>query len=244
MACLKRCWVALWQAQHLARFKAGAIELGIAFPEADINTSLSALCQNLRGHYVLRLTLTRGAAGRGLAADTQDFTYIATLQAFDAALMFRPLDLVPVSIRRNETSPASRIKVTSYMDAILAAREAAAKGFDDGLMLNNKGFVASTTIGNLFLVKGNHFVTPSLDQGILPGIMRSVVITLAPQAGFHVAERAIEACEFEAADGYFVTNSLRFLRPSKGYAQAQVQTLIDLLCAAAQQQTGQDPRTI
>ncbi len=236
--------VALWHNEHLARFKNSAAELGMAFPEQEIAASVAALCKEATKHHVLRLTLTRGASGRGLASETDDFSYFATLQPFDPGLMFQPVDLTLVSVCRNETSPASRLKVTSYMDQILAAREAAARKCDDALMLNTKGNVACSTIGNVFLIKGNHLITPALDQGILPGIMRAVVLGLAESEGFIVEERAVAATELDKSGGVFTTNSLRFLRPAKGYAGSRHEPLIERLCAAAKMQSGADLRAI
>ena len=234
---------ALWCKDHMERFAASAEELGIAFPKDEIKTSIAVLCKDALAHHVLRLTLTRGSAGRGLATDTDDFTYLATLQAFDPKLMFKPVTMGLVSVCRNDTSPASRMKTTSYMDGILAAREAEEDSPHEALMLNTKGFVASATIGNVFLVMGKVLVTPSLDQGILPGIMRKNVISLAGKAGFAVEERPVEASELEKADGLFMTNSLRFLSPVPRYAVQDYSTLIELLCAAAKAESGADPRT-
>jgi branched-chain amino acid aminotransferase len=236
---------ALWQHEHLLRFKTSADELGMTYPEVEIAASIAALCRAARGHHVLRLTLTRGSAGRGLASDTSDFTYFASLQPFDTQLMFQPVDLMMfASIRRNETSPATRLKTTSYMDQILAARKATQAGFDDGLMLNSQGNIACSTIGNVFLIEGNRLITPSLDQGILPGIMRGVLMVAAAQAGFNVEERAIPSSEGKQADGLFTTNSLRFIRPAKRYGEHNYDALMELLCAAAKAQTGIDPRNI
>lgn len=236
--------VALWSRDHIDRMAASADELGIAFPLAEIEASIAALCQDVLSHHVLRLTLTRGSAGRGLAADTGDFTYLATLQPFDPNLMFKPSAFELVSVCRNETSASSRMKTTSYMDGILAAREAATEAPHEALMMNTKGFVASATIGNVFLVKGNVLVTPSLDQGILPGIMRRNVISVANKAGYTVEERPVEQHELEKADGFFMTNSLRFLSAAPRYAVQDYTSLIDLLCAAAKAESGADPRKI
>lgn len=234
--------VALDLQDHLARLAASAAELGIACPRDEIAHSVTVLCKGVAAHHVLRLTLTRGSAGRGLATDTDDFTYIATLQPFNAALMFRPTELRLVSVCRNDTSDASRMKTTSYMDQILAAREAQAESAAEPLMLNTRGRVASATIGNVFLTFGTTLVTPSLDQGILPGIMRKNVLGVAARAGFSIAERPVEAHELEKADGVFLTNSLRFLCPSPRHGRQDFAPIIELLCAQAKAACGMDPR--
>lgn len=236
--------VALDAEGHLARLAASAERLGITYPRDEITASVSALCRDMVPHHVLRLTLTRGSAGRGLATDTDDFTYVATLQPFIAGVMFQPMAFRLVSVCRNDTSDASRMKTTSYMDQILAAREAQEESPDEPLMLNTRGRLASATIGNIFLAFGDRLVTPSLDQGILPGIMRGNVLAVAADAGFAIEERPVEAIELEKADGVFLTNALRFLCPSLHHARQDFAGLVDRLCARAKADCGLDPRTI
>jgi branched-chain amino acid aminotransferase len=234
--------VALDLVDHLQRFANSAKVLGIVFPRDEIAASVVALCDGVTDHHVLRLTLTRGSAGRGLAADTDGFTYVATVQPYNAAMMFQPVELCLVSVCRNDTSDASRLKTTSYIDQILAAREAQEDSAAEPLMCNTKGALASASIGNVFLSFGQRLVTPSLDQGILPGIMRKNVIALAGKAGFAVEERPVDPSELETADGVFITNALRFLAASPLHERTDYATLIDVLCAAAKADCGVDPR--
>lgn len=195
--------VALWRLQHVARMQAAANELGIGFDRTMVN---AAIDQHLRaGPHALRLTLTRGAAPRGLASDGGDPTLLAHADPFDVGLMFRPVSLVTSRIRRNETAPSSRLKTLSYIDNIAAAREAAPH---EALMLNTSGHVASAHIANIFMLKDGALITPSLDQAILPGIMRQVLLDAFPHQ-----ERALAPAELFTADAVFLTNSLRFIRP-------------------------------
>ncbi len=204
--------VALWQTEHLQRMQDAALELGIPFPENQIKNAIATLIHHCKGHHVLRLTLTRGEGGRGLAGDIAKPTLIGSLQPFDVALRFQPVSLGTSSLRRNLHSPTARLKTLSYLDNILAAREAHAKGFDDALMLNTAGRVACTTIGNVFLEVEGGLLTPSLPEAILPGIMRATVIRLAKQAGMKVSERHVKSADIAKADAMFMTNSLRFVR--------------------------------
>jgi branched-chain amino acid aminotransferase len=162
---------------------------------------------------VLRLTLTRGAGGRGLAASSDRPTFIGTLTDFDRALQFQPMTLMTSRIERNLKSPTSSIKTISYIDQVMAAREAVNQDFDEALMLNSKGRVACCTIGNIFLVIDGTLVTPSLGEGILDGVMRSVIIDSAKDAGLKVSERMVRLADLDRADGMFATSSLRFVRP-------------------------------
>jgi branched-chain amino acid aminotransferase len=204
--------IALWRDEHLERMRKAAAELGVPFPKAQITTAVDALILRAKGHHVLRLTLTRGAGGRGLSADVSTPTLIGTSQPFDVSLRFQAMTMMTASLRRNLQSPTSRLKTLSYIDNILAAREASAAGMDEALMLNTAGRVASATIGNVFLEIDGLLITPSLKEGILPGIMRNVVISKAKQMGVTVRERQVRPNDIAKADAMFVTNSLRFLR--------------------------------
>jgi branched-chain amino acid aminotransferase len=204
--------VALWRFEHVERMRKAALELGVPFPEDAVEDAIDALTRRCKGHHVLRLTLTRGAGGRGLAGGVGKPTLIGSIMPFDERLRFQPLTLTTSSIRRNLHSPSSRLKTLSYIDNVIAAREAHAKDVDDALMLNTGGRVASATIGNVFLLVEGTLLTPSLSEGILPGIMRDSVIRLAKQAGIKVSEKQIKPSDIAKADSMFVTNSLRFVR--------------------------------
>jgi branched-chain amino acid aminotransferase len=205
--------VALWRDAHVERMRRGASLLGISFPAQDVNTAMDALLATGTGHHVLRLTLTRGAGSRGLAGDAERSTLVGTLADFDPGLQFQPITLCISSIERNLRSPTASIKTTSYIDQVMATREAAQRECDDALMLNSEGRVACCASGNIFLTMAKRLVTPSLGEGILNGIMRTLVIQAAQQAGLEVTEQPVQRSDLAVADGMFATNSLRFMRP-------------------------------
>jgi branched-chain amino acid aminotransferase len=198
----------VWLAAHLARMEAAADALGIAFPRAMITSSLHDSGFDAGELEALRITLTRGPGHRGLAGDAGPPTLLVTSSAFDASLQFQPVHLVTASTRRNEHSAASRLKTLSYMDNILAAREAAARGCDDALMLNTTGRAACATIGNVFAVAKHGIVTPPLADGALPGIARRKLLEMG-----HAREAPLTPEDLREAEALFMTNSLRLVRP-------------------------------
>jgi branched-chain amino acid aminotransferase len=205
--------IALWRGEHVARMKTAARALGIAFPEQEIESAIDGITQGTTGSCVLRLTLTRGETGRGLAANGTAPTVIATLDSFDEALRFQPVKLATVTTRRNMHSITAHHKTLSYLDNVMAAREAENLGADDGVMLNTAGRVACTTMANIFLETPEGLITPALEEGVLPGIMRSEILRLARLAGCPVEERPVTAAELATAEAMFTSNSLRFIRP-------------------------------
>jgi branched-chain amino acid aminotransferase len=204
--------VALWRFEHLERMRAAADMIGISYPEDQIENAIDALTHKAKGHHVLRLTLTRGEGGRGLAVKTGKPTLVGTLQPFDVKLRFQPTALITSSIKRNLHSPASSVKSLSYIDNILAARQAHDKDSEDAVMLNSAGRVACTTIGNLFFEKDGTLVTPPLGEAVLPGIMRAEIIRAAKLLGVAVKEKRVTPKDLAEADHIFISNSLRFIR--------------------------------
>lgn len=234
-----------WLADHLDRLLAGAKMLGIPAGRTMIETAVAqTLHATSHRHGILRITLTRGAGVRGLAADGAEPSLLVAVGPWTKGMLFSPAKLVTSTIRRNETSPASRLKTLSYIDNILAAREAAAAGCDDALFLNTKGEVAATTIANIFILRNGRLLTPPERAGILPGIARKKLL-----AASGADEREIAPAEMLDAEAVFLTNSLRLIRPvhvldGRGlrHDDAALARYFEQLCASIVQETGCDPR--
>lgn len=239
----------LWLDDHVQRMAHAATELGIAFNAEGTFTALTgvlkksnALCE------VLRITLSRGSTSRGLAGDGASPSLLITLDDFAAKNLFQSCRLKVSRVRRNEFAPSSRLKTLSYIDGIAAAREVAADA-DDALMLNTSGHVASATVANIFMLHGDELITPSLDQGILPGITRRVLLNHAKELGLKPVKRAVRLEDLVRADAVFLCNSLRFIRPvtmlnGEPLGKSSLDRLIEGLGGLAKKQCGNDPRTL
>ena len=203
----------IWLEEHLARLEVAAHELGLP---ADITAIRVVLLEVLKTsqsqNEVLRITLTRGPTKRGLAASGETPSLIISLNPFDATKLPTSVRLATSTIRRNATSPASRLKTLSYIDAIAAAREVAAHA-DDALMLNTEGNVACSTVANIFMLKDKKLITPDDGQGILKGIARGKLIAGGSKLGVNVECRVVRPDELLAVDAIFLTNSLRLAVP-------------------------------
>jgi branched-chain amino acid aminotransferase len=140
-------------------------------------------------------------------------TVVVSARPWDPGLFAAPVRLVTSSIRRNHTSPASRLKPLGYLDSILAAREAVERGADDALFLNGRDQVACTTIANLFAIEGDRLITPPTTDGVLAGIMRGLVLAAATGVGLRPVEASLAPADLLIADAVFLTNSVRFLSP-------------------------------
>jgi branched-chain amino acid aminotransferase len=194
----------VWLNDHVQRMKRAADELGIGLDEALLHTGVAVVLKNSNlTKSVLRITLTRGVVSpRALTGFGASPNLLITLSEFSGGAA-SSITLATSSIRRNETSPSCRMKTLSYIDNIAAAREVTARA-DDALMLNTKGHVACTSIGNVFLLKGDELITPRADQGILLGITRSKLLARAREA-------IVTTEDLFTADAVFRTNSLRLV---------------------------------
>lgn len=91
----------------------------------------------------------------------------------------------------------------NYVSSILAKTESQRAGFDEAIMLGPDGYVAECTGENLFIVRsGRIYTTPK--SGILEGITRDSLITLAGDLGHAIAEEPISRDQLYIADEVFV----------------------------------------
>ncbi|CAN5752107.1 aminotransferase class IV [soil metagenome] len=193
-------------AAHLERMAAGCGVLGLPAPDGDQAERLmrQALAQaGLEGaRAAVRLTQTAGSGGRGLDRPPGPQPRLFATAAA-SAVPATPARLVVSTVARNEGSPASRLKSLSYLDNVLARREALAAGADEAVMLNGAGQVACAAAANLFWVRGGEVFTPALACGVLDGIVRRQVMTAVA-----VDEVAVGVGALAAAEAIFLTNSL------------------------------------
>ena len=199
--------------RHLARLVDQAAQIGITIDGEEIRADWQRALAG-KDFSILRTTITRGASERGLwPAMVSGPTRVLSVAPWTPSLIQGSVALVTGAIRRNEQSPTSRLKSTSYLDNILGAREAKDRGVDDVLLLNTSGAVACTTIANVFAFIGSRLVTPPPSDGVLAGTMRALAIERAVELGLVVEERSLMPADLATADLLFVTNSVRFLRP-------------------------------
>ena len=192
---------------HLIRLRDGADIIGLNVPLGD--QELSAALQDVIdangiSEGILRLTLTRGPAPRGLLPPAPAQPSLLITGAAQDETMAKGVNAVIATVtRRNEHSPLSGIKTIGFLDEILAAREAALRGADEALLLNSSGNLAEATVANLFLVIDGGTVTPPVIDGALPGVMRAEVIKVLA-----AAERTLKPADLAIASEAFLTNSL------------------------------------
>ena len=112
---------------------------------------------------------------------------------------------------RHAASPMCGVKSISWLNNVWAFAEAAKEGFDEVVMLNERGEVAECTSANIFAVKGGKILTPPLNSGCLEGVTRGILMEIAPEAGVSMLEQALRPEDLYTADEVFITSTNRNL---------------------------------
>jgi len=114
------------------------------------------------------------------------------------------LDPTHQKMRPEILPPAAKVSAnyTSPMVAKWAARRA---GYDEILLVDEKGFLAEASTENVFLVERDGTLrTPSLDY-VLPGVTRDSILAIAKHDGRPTVEGAIRPEELFTASEVFLT---------------------------------------
>ena len=110
--------------------------------------------------------------------------------------------------RRISDSPIYGVKSLNYLENIIARREARLNGYDEAVFLNERGEIAEGTASNIFWVKKDTLYTPSVECGILPGIIREILIDSVNALGLGVEEGGYYPESITGSRFAFLTNSL------------------------------------
>lgn len=161
-------------------------------------------------HGGIKAILSGGSAPRGLAEQGQVSQLM--FQTFNYTVHTDPVRLSSASWLRDGANPVYQLKSVNYLEAIIARRQALANGANDALFYNTAHHATETTCANLFLIKDNMVFTPPLTDGVLPGITRSRILSIAMHHGISCKELSITKKMIESADAVFVTNCLQSIR--------------------------------
>ncbi len=100
-----------------------------------------------------------------------------------------------------------------YLNSILAKTEAAQSGFDEAILLDERGMVCEGSGENVFVVRDGEIATPGYTSAILGGISRRSIIQIATDLGYPVVERDIARAELYLAEEMFLCGTAAELVP-------------------------------
>lgn len=211
--------------QHLARLRRSADGIGLTIPISEDRwpmllheTMTRNDVGNERNDAYLRITVSRGAGDIGLDP--------ALCPTPTVVIMTKPLHppspeqyrlgvkLIVARTRRNLPSALPpQIKATNFLNNILAKREAIAAGAFDSILLNWESHLTECTVSNLFFLRAGRLCTPAVACGLLDGITRNTVLSLAQEAQIPVDEGYFGVEAIHRADECFLTNTSMEVMP-------------------------------
>ena len=100
-----------------------------------------------------------------------------------------------------------------YVNSVLAKIEADKAGYEEGILLDDRGMVCEGTGENLFIVKDGRIATPGWSADILGGITRASAIQIAEDLGYVVEVRDVARGELYLADEIYLTGTAAELTP-------------------------------
>jgi branched-chain amino acid aminotransferase len=114
-----------------------------------------------------------------------------------------------------DTGIPARAKITGiYANSALAKTEAQLGGFDEAIMLDERGHISEGSGENIFVIMDGKIITPPPSSDILVGITRDTIMTLArEELGLNVIERDIDRTELYTADECFMTGTAAHVTP-------------------------------
>ena len=151
-----------------------------------------------------------------LACPVQTLIAIRSLGAFlGAGALRNGIRLTVSSWRKFHHSMMPTMAKASghYANSVLAAHEAVDRGYDDAILLNWDGTVASATGMNIFFVRGGRLYTNDEQSSIIPGITRDSIMVLAHDNDIPVEVRPFTREELNRADEVFLTGTAAEVTP-------------------------------
>jgi len=139
-----------------------------------------------------------------------------TMPAVDLVIYTAPLPMYREPVRlalrehgRHAASPLAGVKTISWLMNVWSVAEAQKEGFDEVILLNERGEVAECTAANVYVVKGDIIFTPPLSSGCLEGVTRGVLFEIAGEAGVGVKEQVLRPEDLYGADEVFISSTNR-----------------------------------
>ena len=196
--------------KHLKRLHSGLNIIQIKLDKS--NTELISYLEEmvLRNDIrsgLLRLMITRGK----IEGTPWNFTGIPNVYISIRPLTEEPKDPVKVVFYPEGKYPIIRfnpaIKSLNYIGNMLAKKNAEKEGAFEPVFFNRDGNVTECAIRNIFFIQDKTLLTPNIELGVLPGVMRDTIIDLAPDLDLLVSEENIPVDNINNMDEAFISST-------------------------------------
>lgn len=206
---------------HMDRMRGGLAALEIPF-EVDEDEwrgiAQQLIARNGGGNLGLYIHISRGADSRrhhayppGIAPTVFAFAYpISPAPEPDKSKAPR----FTVSTAEDLRWRRCNIKSTALLGNVMHYQQGVAGGHKEVILYNARGEITEAAACNVYVVKDGTVATPPLDEQILPGITRYMLLeVLRRDGGIPVEERPVLLAELEQADEVWLTSSSKDLVP-------------------------------
>jgi branched-chain amino acid aminotransferase len=218
-------------ADHTRRlFESARIyESDIGYSQAQINAAcLDLIRANGMTSAYVRPIVFRGAGGLGVLAGAGSPVEVA-IMALDWGTYLgdaieHGADVCVSSWNRPapNTFPSWAKAGGNYLNSQLIGYEAQRGGYAEGIALGCNGLLTEGAGENLFLVRRGKLLTPPTSAGVLAGITRDTVITLAAELGIAVEERDLPREALYTSDEVFLTGTAAEITPVRSVDRKSV----------------------
>ncbi|WP_316676755.1 branched-chain amino acid transaminase [uncultured Tolumonas sp.] len=110
----------------------------------------------------------------------------------------------------------------NYLSSQLIAREARRNGYVEGIALDVNGYISEGSGENLFIIKNGVLYTSPTTSGILPGITRDSIMTLARELGYTIREESLQREALYLADEIFMCGTAAEITPVSSVDRMQI----------------------
>ncbi len=204
----------LWD-YHVDRLHNGCERLGLATPDANsLRVWLDAALAGSSFDTVYcaaKIIVTSGVTRRGYGRKRPTPVSVwarAFPSAPPAAARYRDgVDTILCKTRLATGAATAGLKTLNRIEQVLAGSECLAADAFEGLTSDADGRLICGTMSNVFLVRNNDLITPSLTNCGVQGVMRRHVIATLRDSGRDTIERDVPLHELQAADEVFLSNS-------------------------------------
>ena len=203
--------------QHMDRLFEGAkaldFELGLSRVQLAKRIDRLLAANRMRKGVSIRLMISRGIKSTPnqdprVTVGGPTIVIIAEFKEPDPELLSRGLRIFTVHVRRGHPDVQDpRLNTHSKLNCITACIQAIKAGFDEALMLDPQGFVATCNSTHFFIVRDGEVWTSTGDY-CLAGITRANVISLCRHNGIPSFEKNFSLSQVYGAQEAFVTGTL------------------------------------
>jgi branched-chain amino acid aminotransferase len=109
-----------------------------------------------------------------------------------------------------------------YLNSVLAKIEASKAGYQEAILLNHHGSVCEGSGENIYVVRDGKIATPGHTAGILDGITRRSIVTIACEMGLEIVEREVARAELYLADEVFLSGTAAEVVPVREIDDHQI----------------------